>query len=222
VIETLVRVGGSLMEGDRLAPLCRELGRLGTRHCLLVVPGGGRFADAVRVEDRRYSLGATTAHWMAVLGMDQYGLLLSDLIPRSCAVRSLEAAGEALAMGLVPVLLPFSLLHAADPLPHTWEVTSDSIAAWIASQAGIRRLVLLKDVDGLFGCDPRVERGDEPIPSMTREELARCQGVDRQLVTILSGSDLALWVINGNEPGRLTELLEQGRTRGTHCHATAI
>jgi aspartokinase-like uncharacterized kinase len=222
MIETLIRVGGSLMEGDQLAHLCQEVGHLGARHRLLVVPGGGRFADSVRAEDRRYRLGPTTVHWMAVLGMDQYGLLLTDLIPGSCAVRSLEAAGQAVAMGLVPVLLPFSLLYAADPLPHTWDVTSDSIAAWIAGQAGIWRLILLKDVDGLFGCDPRVTKGCEPIASMTREQLARCQGVDRQLVTVLSGSDLSLWVVNGNEPGRLTELFEQGWTKGTCCHATAI
>jgi aspartokinase-like uncharacterized kinase len=222
VIEALVRIGGSLMEGDQLARLCRELGRLGTRHRLLVVPGGGRFVDTVRAEDRRYKLGATTAHWMAVLGMDQYGLLLSDLIPGSCAVRGLEAARQAITRGLVPVMLPFSLLYAADPLPHTWEVTSDSIAAWIAAQAGICQLVLLKDVDGLFACDPRAASVGEPIASMMGEELARCQGVDRQLVTVLSGTDLCLWVVNGNEPGRLTELFEQGWTRGTCCHATAI
>jgi hypothetical protein len=56
---------------------------------------------------------------------------------------------------------------------------------------------------------------------MTEEELTCCQGVDRQLVNVLTGSDLGLWVLNGNEPGRLRELLEQGRTRGTYCHATA-
>jgi aspartokinase-like uncharacterized kinase len=221
VIEAVVRVGGSLMEGDQLAHLCQELGRLGAQHGLLVVPGGGRFANIVRAEDQRYGLGATAAHWMAVLGMDQYGLLLSDLIPGSCPVRTLEAAGEALLVGLVPVLLPFSLLYAADPLPHTWDVTSDSIAAWIARQAGIGRLVLLKDVDGLFAVEPRVAEKGEPMASMTEEELTCCQGVDRQLVNVLTGSDLGLWVLNGNEPGRLRELLEQGWTRGTYCHATA-
>jgi len=44
----------------------------------------------------------------------------------------------------VPVLAPSRWLREADPLPHSWDVTSDSIAAWVAGAAGASQLVLVK------------------------------------------------------------------------------
>ena len=71
------------------------LGELAERHPLLVVPGGAGFADAVRDADRRFGLPATTSHRMAILGMEQFGWLLSDLIPGADAVRGSRAGGRA-------------------------------------------------------------------------------------------------------------------------------
>src|SRR5205814_3686924 len=81
---TVVKVGGGLGRGagdEALRAICRALGELGTRHPLLVVPGGAWFADAVREADRRFALPAATSHHMAVLGMEQFGWLLAELIP---------------------------------------------------------------------------------------------------------------------------------------------
>ena len=75
---------------DALRALCAALGELGERHPLLVVPGGAGFADAVRDADRRFGLRAATSHRMAILGMEQFGWLLSDLIPG--AVRCADLA----------------------------------------------------------------------------------------------------------------------------------
>ena len=66
---------------DALRALCTALGELGARHPLLVVPGGAGFADAVRDADRRFGLSAAASHRMAILGMEQFGWLLSELIP---------------------------------------------------------------------------------------------------------------------------------------------
>ena len=57
------------------------------------------------------------------------------------AAREAVAAIEA---GSIPVLAPYQWLRDADPLPHSWEVTSDSIAAWVAGVLGATRLVLVK------------------------------------------------------------------------------
>jgi aspartokinase-like uncharacterized kinase len=126
---TVVKVGGGIGD-DALPGLCAALGELGRRHALLVVPGGARFADAVRDADRRFGLSAEAAHRMAILGMEQFGWLLSELIPGT------------------RVLLPAGL--PLDELPASWHVTSDSIAAWVADRVGAERLVLLKAVDGLY------------------------------------------------------------------------
>ncbi len=208
---TVVKVGGGLGAGagdDALRALCSTLGDLGERHPLLVVPGGAWFADAVREADRRFALPATTSHRMAILGMEQFGWLLSELIPGAerCADLARAPAGRTL------VVLPAAL--ALDALPASWEVTSDSIAAWVAGKAGAGRLVLVKEVDGVYAEWPA--RGD-PIARMTATELAalRSAGVDEHLPTLLEATTFETWVISGRDPVRLAELLEQGTTVGT-------
>jgi 5-(aminomethyl)-3-furanmethanol phosphate kinase len=208
---TVVKVGGGLGRGagdDALRALCTTIGELGERHPLLVVPGGAWFANAVRDADRRFGLRAATSHRMAILGMEQFGWVLSELIPG--AERSADL-GRARA-GQTTVLLPAGLPLGA--LPASWEVTSDSIAAWVAGEVGAGRLVLVKEVDGLFADWPG--QGD-PLARLTVAELAalRPGGVDEYLPTALDGARFETWVIGGGDPGRLVELLERGTTVGT-------
>jgi 5-(aminomethyl)-3-furanmethanol phosphate kinase len=208
---TVVKLGGGLGRGagdDALRTLCTAIGELGKRHPLLVVPGGAWFADAVRDADRRFGLPATTSHRMAILGMEQFGWLLAELIP--AAERRVDLAP--VTAGRSAVLLPAGLpLHS---LPASWQVTSDSIAAWVAREAGAQRLVLVKEVDGLFADWP--PRG-EPLPRLTVAELAalRPGGVDAYLPTALANASFETWVISGRDPRRLTELLDRGTSVGT-------
>jgi aspartokinase-like uncharacterized kinase len=188
------------------------MGRLGARYPLLVVPGGGAFADVARDYYRRYALGETTAHRMALLAMDQYGCLLGDLVPGSVLVTEILSARLVVERGQTSILLPSSLLIQADPLPHSWQVTSDAIAAWVAGLVHSSRLILLKDVDGLYTQNNITQL----IQQMTVEELAIHRGgVDEYLATVLASVDLEAWVINGQHPERLAELLQTGRTLGT-------
>ena len=210
---TVVKVGGGLAReagDDALEALCAQIARSGERHSLLVVPGGGELADAVRALDRRAGLTARGAHWMAILAMEQFGWALADLIPG--AGRRVELGD--VRPGAVAVLLPYALLRERDPLPRSWEVTSDSIAAWVAGAAGAGRLVLVKPVDGVYATWPPA---GEPIAELTIDELgARAPaGVDPHLPAALRAAGVETWVISGREPARLVELLDTGRTAGT-------
>jgi 5-(aminomethyl)-3-furanmethanol phosphate kinase len=208
---TVVKVGGGL--GDSALPgLCTALGELGERHPLLVVPGGAGFADAVRDADCRFRLRAATSHRMAILGMEQFGWLLSDLIPGAVRCAGLPQVRAGRTTVLLPAALPL------DRLPASWEVTSDSIAAWVAGRIGAGRLVLLKAVDGLFTDWP--PRG-EPLARLTVAELAalRAGGVDEYLPEVLAGARFETWVIGGRDPERVVELLERGTTAGTRIAA---
>ena len=89
-------------------------------------------------------MGDEAAHWMAVLAMDQYAHLIVSQLPASWLVYGPEDLVEASFAGSIPVLAPFKWLRSADPLPHSWDVTSDSIAAWVAGALGARELVLVK------------------------------------------------------------------------------
>jgi aspartokinase-like uncharacterized kinase len=216
---TVVKVGGGLAREageDALRALCARIGEAGARHPLLVVPGGADFADTVREYDDRLSLRPQTAHRMAILAMDQFGWALSDLIPGAARCVDLGAGRD----GVVPVLLPAALLAERDPLPGSWGVTSDSIAAWVAGVAGAARLVLVKPVAGLYRTWPPT---GEPIARLTVDELAalRPAGVDEHLPAALRAARVEAWVIDGREPARLAELLEDGRTAGTLVTAAA-
>jgi aspartokinase-like uncharacterized kinase len=204
---TVVKVGGGLGD-DALPALCSTLGELGERHRLLVVPGGAGFADAVRAADRRFGLSAPASHRMAILGMEQFGWLLSELIPGAERCSDLARAG----VGRTTVLMPSAL--TLDALPVSWHVTSDSIAAWVADRAGAGRLALVKEVDGLYaGWPPH----GEPFARLTVAELAalRPGGVDEHLPTVLERASFDTWVISGRDPERLVELLDRGTTAGT-------
>jgi aspartokinase-like uncharacterized kinase len=208
---TIVKVGGGV--GDAALPgLCAALGELGRRHPLLVVPGGARFADAVRDADRRFGLSAQAAHRMAILGMEQFGWLLSELIPDAERCTDLAHPGRGRTRVLLPAGLPL------DELPASWGVTSDSIAAWVAGRAGAGRLVLLKAVDGLYAEWPA--RGD-PIARLSAAELAtlRPGGVDEHLAAVLETVRVEAWVVGGRDPARIAELLDRGTTAGTKIAA---
>jgi aspartokinase-like uncharacterized kinase len=214
--KAVIKVGGSLSRSRALPDLCREISQLGGIHRLLVIPGGGEFADLVRDFYARLQLSETAAHRMAILAMDQYGYLLGDLIPHAELVAGLPDALRVAADGRVPVLLPSSLMAQADPLPHSWQVTSDSIAAWVAGASHASLLVLLKDVDGLYASDPNSPSPGKLLHQMDRAKLPTLAGgVDEYLGAVLAKNEVETWVINGQHPLRLGELITTGRTLGT-------
>ena len=144
-VEVVVKVGGGLLADlDAFRGVLAALGQVAATRRVVVVAGGGPFADAVRALDGRLPLGDDAAHWMAVLAMEQYALALDALVPGARLVESRAEAERALAEGALPVLAPLRWLRAADPLPHSWTVTSDSIAAWVAGALGAGLLVLVK------------------------------------------------------------------------------
>lgn len=145
----VVKIGGSLatLPGalERVGP---AVARAAARCPLVVVPGGGPFADQVRAFDQRHHLSADAAHWMAILAMDQYAWALSEQVPAGRLVDDLAGIRQAHLDARIPVLAPARWLRAADELPHSWEVTSDSLAAYIATLTGADHLVLVKPTPG--------------------------------------------------------------------------
>jgi hypothetical protein len=144
-VDTVFKVGGSLLAHPELlqATLTAIVAESMKRR-VAIVPGGGPFADAVREADRRLRLDDDTAHWMAVLAMDQYAHLLASTRAELAVAFSARDVQAKIESGRVPVVAPYRWLREADPLPHSWDVTSDSISAWLASALGAARLVLVK------------------------------------------------------------------------------
>ncbi len=145
LVHTVVKVGGGLLGKAGAFELVIEAltaFRRGRR--IVVLPGGGPFADAVRQMFKRVKIGEDAAHWMAVLGMDQDAHALAARLPEAALVDGDGGISAAVQAGRLPVLAPYRWLRSADPLPHSWEVTSDAIAAWLAGELRARRVVLIK------------------------------------------------------------------------------
>jgi len=165
VTDAVIKVGGSLLcDRDALSRTISALEAIAASHTIVVVPGGGPFADAVRAVDERLALSSDDAHWMAILGMDQFAVTLASRIRRAELVHDRGDIARARTGHTIPVLAPYRWLRESDPLPHSWDVTSDSIAAWFAIEIGARQLVLIKPDghDALTAVDPYFDRARAP------------------------------------------------------------
>ena len=102
----------------------------------MIVPGGGPFADCVRREQKRIGFDDRSAHRMALLAMAAFGQMLARLSDSSQA-GSERRCGQArvLDSGGIPVWLPLDLLDGRPEIPESWDMTSDSLAAWLAGRA---------------------------------------------------------------------------------------
>jgi Uncharacterized archaeal kinase related to aspartokinases, uridylate kinases len=147
-VPQVVKIGGSLFDrAGELAALFRELDQP-----LLIVPGGGTFADAIR----RCGISGEPAHWMAVAAMEQFGWYISSFgIP---VQQEMDVPDGPV------IFLPYTCLRIHDPLPHSWDVTSDTIAAWVADVMHYE-LIILKSVDGIYSGGVLRETVMEPVTS---------------------------------------------------------
>jgi aspartokinase-like uncharacterized kinase len=145
----VIKIGGSLASiPGALESAASIVGELVRRWRVVVVPGGGEFADTVRDFDHRLGLSDDAAHWMAILAMDQYAHVLAGRIGDAALVEEPGGIGAVLASGRPAVLAPYRWMRSADVLPHRWEATSDSVAGFVAGALDAAHLVLVKPRDG--------------------------------------------------------------------------
>lgn len=143
----VVKIGGSLADDDRLTDWLDQILKH-TRKPIVIVPGGGPFADQVRQMQSRWTFSDLAAHQMAILGMHQFGYLLADLRPQIMIASCVQSIQDSLKQGVSKLIwLPeIAELNQAQ-IPATWDITSDSLAAWLSQQLNADHLFLIKSVD---------------------------------------------------------------------------
>ena len=209
---TIVKVGGSLaLYPEKLRNLCTKINEISKKQKLIIVPGGGEFADVVRCVDKRFHLSCNTSHKMAILGMDQYGLLLSDLMPYSVTANKLIEIKHFLDLDQLPIFLPSNSMIREDPLKNSWAVTSDSIAVYIASRLKVTKVLLITDVDGIYNNDPKTVSDAKLINDISASALLAMNkrtSVDEELPNLLLKNPIDCYVVNGLFPERIKSVLE--------------
>jgi 5-(aminomethyl)-3-furanmethanol phosphate kinase len=185
----VVKIGGSFAFSAILTDWIRALTSCAGR--VVIVPGGGPFADAVRTAQRRMGFDDRAAHLMSLLAMEQFGHALICCDNLLQPADSIERIERHLAAQRVPVWMPARMAAAAPDVERSWRVTSDSLAAWLSGTIGADRLVLVKHVGALSGleqCQDLIAMGvvDEAFPQYLRKAAVSASLVgpaDRTILT---------------------------------------
>lgn len=188
----VLKLGGSLAESGRLRAVLSLVER--ARRPVVVVPGGGPFADAVRDAQAGLGFSDAAAHHMALLAMHQMAAAMTGLAPRLIAADTRLAMVHAWRGRRIPVWLPARLCARDKRIPRDWSITSDGLAARLAERLGGAEVALLKSCP--------VPRGASP------ETLVRTGIVDPAFPVIVERASLAWHVLGPGESATLAALID--------------
>jgi 5-(aminomethyl)-3-furanmethanol phosphate kinase len=195
----VVKLGGSFTFSEVLSDWIGALASCAG--AVVIVPGGGPFADAVRHAQVQMGFDDRAAHDMSLLAMEQYGravISFSDLLSPADTAEAIE---RQLGAGRVPVWMPMRMVSAAADIAPSWTVTSDSLAAWLCSRIGADRLILVKHAGSLCSparCEDLVAMGlvDEAFP-----RYLRMSSISASIVGPGEHAALATAIRRGASPG---------------------
>lgn len=147
--KVVFKVGGSLFDLSDLTVRLERTRSLRDDSICLLVPGGGTATECIREWDDTFALGEEVSHRLAMRSLDVTTDLLGELLPNSVICETLDSITTAGHSNGYSIIRPRCVLAEAEqqshiPLPHSWGVSSDSIAAWVALQFGIEELILVK------------------------------------------------------------------------------
>ena len=153
--EAVFKIGGKILENsNNIKSTFSQLAQLFEKEILqkiMVIPGGGSLANFVRSLDDALQIGDDLAHWSAIYSMNYNGIMLNRKYPNLESIEKLKTFQDAKQMFCI--FLPYSFLREDDTLPHNWEVTSDSIALYVANKLKLSQCFLIKNIDGIFNID---------------------------------------------------------------------
>jgi 5-(aminomethyl)-3-furanmethanol phosphate kinase len=195
----VVKLGGSFAYSDYLQDWIGALAACAGR--VVIVPGGGPFADAVRTAQIRMRFDDKAAHQMAVLAMEQYGRALASFNSALSLAGSAEAIRRDLAEKRVPVWMPSAMVLAATDIAQSWSVTSDSLAAWLAGKIGAGRLWIVK-------------HAKLPVGSARLKDLIAARIMDEDFERILQMTPLPVSILGPSDHSTTMAAIRDGTSVG--------
>lgn len=144
----VVKLGGSMLTEPELRQWLAAIATQSDGH-VVIVPGGGLYANAVRQAQMEAGFDDRAAHRLAVMAMDQYGQTLAALEPRLVTAGSELELAESSWQHRGIIWLPSHMVLAEDCIPATWDMSSDSLSAWLAGRIKARHLILVKSLETL-------------------------------------------------------------------------
>ncbi len=203
IIKQVVKIGGSLFPNYAIE-LAERLNGTGS----LIVLGGGEFANLIRRYDDEINFSEEVNHWTAIDCMDITAKLVNDKVESSKLVYSIEEAKSISDDGFTPIFIVSDFLKREDPFECSWDVTSDSIAAYIAHLLNAN-LLIVTDVNGIYTQEPK-EPGSTFISKIDATTLLTFQesSIDVMLPSLLLEFGSDCYVVNGKYPERVMSLID--------------
>ena len=178
----VIKLGGSLSQSDTLVRCLYSIEQNYLDRAVVIVPGGGAFADQVRSAQQRWQFDDQTAHRMAILAMQQMALLINGLKSDFYIARSVTGIREQLYNQKIVIWSPDIVELDNASIQASWNITSDSLAAWLAKALSARELILVKSamID----------------PSLSLQQLAKQGIIDKGFCEFVKQATFKIQVIN--------------------------
>ncbi len=230
----VVKIGGhGVIDFGRevVLPLMKEIGEISKEHKILVVTGGG-----VRVRhilDIGIDLGMPTGVLAELAGKiseqnaEIVTLLLSEWGGSRIKTGDLLDLPTMLHLGLLPVVHgtpPYGLYEHPPGVGLIPPHRTDTGAFLMAEVLGAKTCILVKNVDGLFTEDPRINPDAELIEDITADDLIRLDMEDmvmeRKILYLLKDAVNVkeIRIVNGHKRGNIEKAIN-GEKVGTIIRA---
>jgi aspartokinase-like uncharacterized kinase len=156
----VIKLGGSLVSANTLLHCLNRIEQQYQDKSVVIVPGGGAFADQVRIAQQHWQFDDYHAHAMALLAMQQMAWLIHGLKPDFVIADSVRAIKQQREQKIIIWSPELAELNKAG-IPASWNITSDSLAAWLAKSLSADELILIKSavIDKEFGLAELSNRG---------------------------------------------------------------
>ncbi|NOS73936.1 MAG: uridylate kinase [Methyloglobulus sp.] len=143
----VIKLGGSLLQSGLFQQCLDQIESCYQGRTVVIVPGGGVFADQVRSVQQHWQFDDRTAHLMAILAMQQMALLIKGLKPGFKIAASISEINKQSNQHNAVIWSPDVVELDSAGIPSSWDITSDSLAAWLAKTLGADELILVKSVN---------------------------------------------------------------------------
>ena len=203
IIKQVVKIGGSLFP-DYAIDLAKKLENTSS----LIILGGGEFANLIRKYDGEQNFSDEVNHWTAIDCMDIIAKLVNDKVKSARLAYSIDEIGEIAGEGFTPIFVVSEFLKAEDPFECSWDVTSDSIAAYVAHLLNAN-LLIVTNVNGIYTQEPK-EPGSTFISKIDATTLLTFQesSIDVMLPSLLLRFGTDCYVVNGKYPERVLSIID--------------
>ena len=174
----------------------------------LIVLGGGEFANLIRKYDSEINFSQETNHWTAIDCMDILAKLVNDKVESTKLAYSIDDAIAISDEGFTPIFVVSKFLREDDPFECSWDVTSDSIAAYISHRLNAN-LLIVTNVNGIYTQEPK-EPGSTFISKIDAKTMLNFpeSSIDVMLPTLLLKFGTNCYVVNGKYPERVLSLID--------------